>query len=120
MHAIDREARKIREAITALAPYKHARRFDAQLEARIVGHARLRLAQGATLGAIRRSLDISDKTLTQFMQRARPSSALVAVEVGPAAAPVRAPLVLRGPCGVSVAGDIEDLAALIARLSCSA
>jgi hypothetical protein len=118
MHALDREARQIREAIIALAPYKHARRFDARLEARIVGHVRQRLAQGATLGAVRESLDISDKTLTRFLQRARSSSALVTVEVRPAPPP-RTPLVLRGPCGVSVTGGVEDLAALIARLSCS-
>jgi hypothetical protein len=34
--------------------------------------------------------------------------------------PTRTSLVLRGPCGVSVAGDVEEIAALIARLSCSA
>lgn len=120
MHALDREASQIREAIVSLSIHKHARRFDAKLEERVVRHARQRLAQGATLGDIRRSLDISDKTLTRFMQRAQtPSAALVAVEVRPAAS-TRAPLVLRGPCGVSVAGDVEELAALIARLACSA
>lgn len=119
MHALDREASEIREAIVALSIHKHARRFDAKLEDRVVKHARQRLAHGATLGEVRRSLDISDKTLTRFMQRAGTSSALVSVEVRPAAPP-RAPLVLRGPCGVSVAGDVEELAALIARLACSA
>lgn len=119
MHALDREASQIREAVLALSTHRHARRFDAKLETRIVSHVRQRLAQGATLGEVRRSLDISDKTLTRFMQRARTSSALVAVEVRPAA-PTRAPLLLRGPCGVSVSGDVEELAALIARLACSA
>lgn len=119
MHALDREASQIREAIVALSIHRHARRFDAKLEARVVRHARQRLANGATLGEVRRSLDISDKTLTRFMQRARASTALVAVEVRPAT-PTGAPLVLRGPCGVSVAGDVEELAALIVRLACSA
>ena len=118
MHALDRQAREIREAIAALSIHKHARRFGPELEDRIVSHARQRLAHGATFGAVHRSLDISDKTLTRFMARAQPSPTLVAVEVTRAPR-TRGALVLRGPCGVSVAGDVEDLAALIARLVCS-
>lgn len=116
MHPVEREARDIREAISALAGSKQGRRFDVALESRVVTHVRERLARGDTLAAIRKSLDISEPTLTRFLGRARASSALVAVEVKPE----RVPLVLHGPCGVTVAGDVADIAALIARLACSA
>jgi|SRR5687768_6649908 len=115
MQALDREAREIREAIVSLAAAKQARRFDAALEARVVAHASRRLARGESLGVIRASLDVSGPTLTRFLGRARSSSALVAVEVKPE----RPRLVLRGPCGTSVAGELDDIAALIARLACS-
>lgn len=115
MHALDREAREIREAIAALATSKQARRFDTALERRVVAHVRRRLAHGSSLAAVRSSLDISGPTVTRFLGRAQPS-ALVAIEVRE---PAPAQLVLRGPCGVSVAGDIEGIAALIARLACS-
>ena len=116
MHALDHEAREIREAIAALATHKNARRFDAALEARIVAHVQRRLANGAGLAAVRKSLDISEPTLARFLGRAR-SSALVAVQVRQ---PERAPLVLHGPCGVSVTGGPDEIAALIVRLACSA
>ena len=117
MHALDREAREIRCAIVALATHKTGRRFDDALQARIVAHAKRRLAEGEALGAVGKSLDISDKTLTRYLgrARARTSMALIAIEVKPEQC---APLLLRGPCGVSVAGDVEQIAALIVKLSC--
>ncbi len=115
MHALDREARQLREAIVALAPTKRARRFGSGLELRVVTHAQCRLAEGTSLTAIGKALDISEPTLTRFLRRAR-LTALVPVVVKP---PPRPPLVLHGPCGVSVSGDVEELAVLIARLSCS-
>jgi hypothetical protein len=118
MHALDREAREIREAIVALATHKTGRRFDAALQARVVAHVKWRLAGGAALGAVGKSLDISDKTLRRFLRCSHPSSSstsLIAIEVQPERC---APLLLRGPCGVSVAGDVEQIAALLARLAC--
>lgn len=117
MHALDHEAREIRAAIAALATHKNARRFDTALEVRIVAHAQRRLANGAGLAAVRKSLDISEPTLTRFLGRARSPSALVAVQVRQ---PERAPLVLHGPCGISVTGGPDEIAALIVRLACSA
>jgi hypothetical protein len=115
MHESDHEARKIREAIASLSAIKQARRFDSALEARVTAHVRRRLAEGATLTSIRKALDISEPTVARFLRRAR-TSALVSVAVKAE----RAPLVLRGPCGITVTGDVDELAALIARLACSA
>ncbi len=114
MHTLDHEARKIREAITSLSRVKQARRFDAKLEARIVAHVKRRLMDGSTLASIRRSLDISEPTLARFLRRGR-TSTMVAVEVKAE----RAPLMLHGPCGVSISGSVEEIAALISRLACS-
>lgn len=116
MDTLNREARSLRTIVTSLAKAKQARRFSPELEARIVDHARRRVASGASLAAISKTLDVAEPTLSRFLRRAAPTSRLVPVSV----VEESRRLVIRAPCGVTVEGDVDDIAALIARLSCLA
>ena len=118
MGGADQEGRDLREAVAALGLTKQSRRFDAKLERRIVTYCRRRMADGATQAELCRLLDVSSKTLTHFLRRS-PETALVPVMIkSPAQSGAR--LAVHGPCGVDVHGDVDAIAALIARLSCSA
>jgi len=111
------EALVLRRAVEALGPVLQRRRFDADLRRRLSAHVRMRVASGAAMSSVARSLDLSGPTVARLL-RAAPS--LLPVRVTPA--PERTErLVVRGPCGVSVEGTVDDIAALIVRLAaCSA
>jgi len=119
MDTLDREERELRAAVIALAPVKQNRRFEGTLAARIVAHTERRLARGDTIAAVCAGLDIAHQTLTRLIDKSKSTRALVPVVVREAEREQRA-LMLRGPCGVTVEGSADEIAAVIARLSCSA
>lgn len=108
------EAQVLRKAVEALGPVPQRRRFDADLRRRLSAHVQMRVASGEAIASVARSLDLAGPTVARLL---RTSSSLLPVRVAPPTEPVGR-ITVRGPCGLLVEGfTIEDLAALIARLS---
>ena len=111
------DARALQSEIAALNDVKQRRRYGPELRRRLAAHARERLAAGDSVRAVSRALDVSPQVITRALAA---STAIVPVAISAAPAPASSSFVVRAPMGVTIEGaSLDDVAALIVRLSCS-
>jgi hypothetical protein len=111
----EHETAALRRKIEALGAVKQKRRYDDDLRRRLVAHARERAADGEPLTAIARSLDVSVPTMKRLLAS---TPSLLPVKVSTPTLQSR--LVVRGRCGVVIEASVDEVAALLMRLSCLA
>lgn len=119
---MDAETRTIRDRVMALSKGRSAlsRRYPADLRQAVVELTRRRVASGETVGRVAHDLQITWKTLADWLSKHKPEAKLRPVRVAPVrVAPQRAlaPVLVTAQ-GVRIEGlDIASLAELVRALS---
>ena len=114
---MDAETRTIRDRVMALSKGRSAlsRRYPADLRQAVVELTRRRVASGETVGRVAHDLQITWKTLADWLSKHKPEAKLRPVRVAPQRA--LAPVLVTAQ-GVRIEGlDIAGLAALVRALS---
>lgn len=112
------QLRRLRAEVERIGGRGTGRRYSPSLKARICGYARRQREAGESIGRIAAQIGISEPTLTAWLRTA-PSMLPVVVRPSAATAPT---LRVLGPGGLVIEGlDLDQLAALIAKVAaCSA
>jgi hypothetical protein len=112
-------AARVRAQVRALGTRGRGQRYPIALRRQILAYVAARRAQGATLRAASREVDMSWRTVEHWLHDGKDEKAVLRpVTLTPSVAPERvASVVVHGPRGLRIEGlDVRQLAELLARL----
>ena len=109
----------LRAAIARLGHLKKGRRYPEQVREQVARFARMRIAGGASMAAVCRQLDIGQPTLARFLD-VPPEAGSFRQVVLAAPAVERVPRVVKFGGAVVEGLSLDEIAALLTRLTCSA